>query len=297
MNLKYIVNEETNGATVKHILKNKLGLSTNLVNKLKRFGKIYKNSMPVYVNEVVKTNDIVEAIIDFDEDSENVVPEPIDIDILYEDDLLIALNKPANMVVHPTSLHTSGTMANALMHYFNSKNLNIKIRPVSRLDRDTSGIIVFAKNQYIQAVLTEQMQNNLFKKYYFGIVHGHVDQQKGTIDLPIERKPDSIMLRHVSPSGSPSVTHYEVIEYLNGATFLKFDLETGRTHQIRVHCQAIGHPLLGDTLYSDFSTDLISRQALHSGKVIFVHPHTKKNIELSAPLPDDMLNCLEILRK
>ena len=192
---------------------------------------------------------MLEALIEFDEHNEDIIPEKMDLDTIYEDDCLIAINKPPDMVVHPSVRHFTGTVANGLMHHLLSNGKRTLIRPVSRLDRDTSGIIVFALNPHVQNDLVRQMRCNSYQKEYLGIVHGAFPGSSGTIDLPIERLP-SIMLRHVSADGAPSVTHYEVIERYAGCSLLKFRLVTGRTHQIRVHCQASGHPLVGDTLYS-----------------------------------------------
>ncbi|MCX8129966.1 MAG: RluA family pseudouridine synthase [Clostridia bacterium] len=304
MILKYIVDEESSGKNVKYILKNKLDLSERLVKRLKYSSKVLCNSTPVYVNTIVKTGDIIEALVDFEEDCSDIIPEKIDMDIIYEDEFMIVLNKQSNIVVHPTSSHISGTIANAIMYYLSSKGISKKIRPVSRLDRDTTGIIIFAKNEYVQESLIRQMNNKLFSKEYIGVVYGNVYPCKGTINMPIGRKPDSIMLRHITPSGDHAVTHYETLELFPNATKLKFLLETGRTHQIRVHCQGIGHPLIGDTLYPPLSpvayemlNEYIGRQALHSHRVRFIHPFFKSEMDLLAPIPADMINLLEILRK
>ncbi len=297
MILRYTVKPEDMGQTVKHILKNELGLSERLVKKLKYSGKILCNTVPVRVIELVKAGDIIEADIDFIEDAPEIIPEDIDLDIIYEDDCLIAINKKPHIVVHPTCSHRSGTIANAIMRHMLKKGEFKKIRPVSRLDRDTSGVIIFAKNEFVQESLIRQMGNNSFKKEYIGIVHGIINTAAGTIDLPIERKPGSIMLRHTSPTGDRSVTHYKVLKHLNNSTYLKFDLETGRTHQIRVHCQAIGHPLIGDTLYSDIKTGLIGRQALHSYKVSFTHPFHNSKMDFLAQIPDDINSLIKILRQ
>jgi 23S rRNA pseudouridine1911/1915/1917 synthase len=176
------------------------------------------------------------------------------------------------------------------------------IRPVSRLDKDTSGIIIFALNPFVQERLIRQMHTGLYIKEYIGIVHGRMERTSGTIDLPIDRVPGSIMLRHVTPDGAPSITHYEVIEHFCDSAFLKFRLETGRTHQIRVHCQAVGHPLLGDTLYplpeyENAHSGLMARQALHSIRTAFVHPVTGSSVIIGSDIPDDIKKALEILRK
>lgn len=296
MNLKYIVDDSHAGKVLKTILKHELEISERLIKKLKYDGKILCNSVPVFVNTIVQSGDVIEVNIEFTEECDEVIPEKIEIDILYEDDYLIALNKQPNIVVHPTSSHPSGTVANAVMHHLLQKGICRKVRPVSRLDRDTTGIILFAKNQFVQEFLIRQMKDKIFSKEYIGVVVGNIPDEKGTINLPIERKPGSIMLRHTTPTGAPSITHYEVLARLNGATLLKFKLETGRTHQIRVHCQAIGHPLMGDTLYSNIPTPLIDRQALHSQRACFLHPHSRESFELIAPVPADINNLLEELR-
>jgi 23S rRNA pseudouridine1911/1915/1917 synthase len=305
MNLKlsYTASSEDEAKTVKLILKYRLGLSERLVKRLKYAGQVLCNSIPVYVDHRVKSGDIIEALVEFDEQNENIIPEEIGIEVIYEDDCLIAVNKQAGLVVHPTSYHPSGTIANALAFRQQQKGINSLIRPVSRLDRGTSGIIVFAANQYVQEKLIRQMSKGTYHKEYIGIVHGTIMEKKGRIERPIARKPGSIMLREVSEGGAPSATRYELIEALNNASCLRFELETGRTHQIRVHCQAIGHPLVGDTLYPSLyecadplETD-IDRQALHSFRTSFIHPLTGEPLELVAPLPVDILHTLEILRK
>ena len=302
MKLTYIVTDSDNSKSVKYILKSKLELSERLVKKLKYAGQILSNSIPVHINAPVYAGDIIEANIEFDEINDEIIPEKMDLDIIFEDDSIIALNKPPYMVVHPTSYHLTGTMANGVMHYLLGRGIRTRIRPVSRLDRNTSGIIIFALNQYVQEKLIKQMHSNSYLKEYVGIVHGNMKDASGVIDLPIERKPESIMLRHISPSGSPSVTRYEVIEHLNGSDFVKFILETGRTHQIRVHCQAVGHPLVGDTLYphlenNDVQLAPIDRQALHSCKTSFIHPASHNILELTVPIPADISRALEILKK
>lgn len=337
MIIQYTVDSADDGKVVKYILKTRMEISERLIKKLKFQSKIHLNKQPVFVNAVVKDKDVLEVELEYDEEEEDLVPQDIPIDIIYEDDCFIAINKVSGIVVHPTSLHVDGTLANAVAFHMMKKGIAKKIRPVIRLDRNTSGIILFAKNSFSQELLIRQMNSKTFLKEYIGIVNGIVKDTKGTFNLPIERKEGSIMLRHISPSGDKSITHFETIEVLSNASFLKFRLETGRTHQIRVHCQAIGHPLLGDTLYPylDVSQtpeifrnidgdkiyyeiengiptytppiaqnqnnhpalDIIERQALHSYRMEFIHPISKKTLELVAPIPKDINNALEILRK
>lgn len=303
MKLSYTAGSEDESKTVKMILKYRLGLSERLVKRLKYAGQVLCNSVPVHVDHRVRSGDIIDALVQFDEQNENILPEEIDIDVIYEDEYLIAVNKPAGLVVHPTAYHLSGTIANALAFRQRQQGKSSLIRPVSRLDRGTSGVIVFAANQYVQEKLIKQMANGSYRKEYIGVVHGNIMEKAGRIDLPIARKPGSIMLREISEGGSPSVTNYELIEALNNASCLRFELETGRTHQIRVHCQAIGHPIVGDTLYPplDGCAELpevnIGRQALHSFKTGLIHPLTGKPLDVTAPLPSDIMRLLEILRK
>ncbi|HOV25034.1 MAG TPA: RluA family pseudouridine synthase [Pseudobacteroides sp.] len=295
MILKYTVLPEDNGKKLKSILKNKMGLSERLIKRLKNNRKILVNSCLTYVNHDVSSGETVEVHIDFVETADEIVPEDVPIDIIYEDEYLIALNKQPGIVVHPTCSHPSRTIANGVMLHYLNNNEHKKIRPVSRLDRDTSGVIVFAKNEFIQQSLIKQMHENCYIKEYIGVVSGIVANTSGTIDLPIARKPGSIMLRHISEDGDRAVTHYTVLKHLKDATLLRFRLETGRTHQIRVHCQAIGHPLIGDTLYSDSNADnlLIGRQALHSIETVFTHPVFNSQIRLTASIPQDIKNLID----
>lgn len=297
MHFKYYVTPQDSGRTVKSILKTNFELSKNLIQKLKYRKKILCNEIPVYIDHIVKPGDVVEAYVDFKEKSSTIMPQKMDLAIIYEDDHLIALDKSAGIIVHPTSPKLHNTIANGLVYYFQEKDLGIKIRPVSRLDRDTTGVIVFAKNQFVQDKLIKQMDANQYHKEYIGIVHGYPVELSGTINLPIARSEGSTILREVSELGAPSITHYKTMEHLNDAAMMNFILETGRTHQIRVHCQAIGHPLIGDPLYSAITDTLISRQALHAHYVKFTHPVTDKIVEISSPLPNDMNELLTMLRK
>ncbi len=286
------------GKPLKYILKGSMKISERLIKKLKFQNKIYVNNEVVHVNYIVKENDQVRVELELEEDCEYIEPQAIPLDIIHEDNCLLVLNKQPGIVVHPTCSHPDSTIANGIVFYLKQKGISKKVRPVSRLDRETSGIIIFAKNQYTQEVLIKQMHSGIFEKEYLGIVQGIPSDKSGTINLPIDRKPGSIMLRHISETGAPSVTHYEVIESFpsNNAALLRFKLETGRTHQIRVHCQAMGFPIYGDTLYSENTDFLISRQALHSHITKINHPETHKEVVFQAELPVDMKMVLEIMR-
>ncbi len=292
MRLDYLVTEEFNGLKVYNILRGPMKVSGTMIKRLKKSGGILLNNAPVRTIDGVKTGDILTVIIDNNEGA-TITPENNLISVLYEDESFIAVDKPANMAVHPSAGHQTGTLAQAVLWYLIEQGLQTKIRPINRLDRDTSGITLFAKNAYIQDQLARQMKDNRVYKAYLGIVHGVFSPEKGTIRLPIARKEGSIMERVIDSSGYDSITHYETIKVHNDLSLVKFVLETGRTHQIRVHSKAMGHPLLGDGLYSDIVTNLIGRQALHSHQLSFDHPITGKRIELVSPLPEDMKRVLE----
>ena len=201
--------------------------------------------------------------------------------------ILLIINKPPNIPVHPSMLHFEDSLSNGIKYYFNQINLNRKIRPVNRLDKDTSGIVIFAKNDYMQECLVKQMKLGIFKKEYIALLEGNVDHNSDTINAPIARKDTSIIEREISNTGDIAITHYELLKNYNEYAYVKFILETGRTHQIRLHSKYIGHPILGDTLYGK-SSNLINRQALHAYKINFIHPIKYKKIEIISKPPKDI---------
>lgn len=279
--LKYNVTQIEEGSTITHILRDKLNISSRLLNKLKMNEKILVNDKPVFSNFIVHDGDLIKVKIDFEE-TDYIVAEEMNLEILYEDHYFLAVNKPAGIVVHPSANHLSGTLANGVKYYLNN---NKKIRAINRLDRDTSGIVLFAKNEYIQELMIKNVE---IEKEYIAIANGILKEKSGTIDKPIDRKYGSIMERCVSEEGQKAITHYEVIRELElNLSVIKLKLETGRTHQIRVHLAYLGVPILGDTLYGDES-ELITRQALHSYKMKFLHPISKENLFIYAPVPSDM---------
>ena len=283
--LKYIVDKDT---TVKDILLNKLDISSRLLKKLKLEQRIFCNGKNVWVNDKVSVGDEISVNITFEERNDKIKAQQGSLDILYEDDSLLIINKTGDMVVHPTCIHLDGTLANYVKYYLEEKGEFITTRFVNRLDRETSGIIIFAKNDYTQEVLSKQMQSGIFEKEYIAVVHGYIKEDSGTINLPIKRAPNSIMERITAEDGEVAITHFQVVKRLDDLSIVKLKLETGRTHQIRVHLKALGHPIVGDGLYSDIPTDLIKRQALHAYKVKFIHPITKENMEIISKVPEDM---------
>lgn len=287
MVLEYIVTDLSLYKTVRQVLKIEFNMSNRLISKLKLNKCILLNNKETYLDRLLSFGDIVLCNLDFQECSDNIVPCKIDLDIIYEDDALLVINKIPNIAVHPSILHYDNSLANGVKYYFNSIGLNKKIRPVNRLDKDTSGLVIFAKNEYIQECLIKQMQQNSFYKEYVALLCGNLENNCGKIEAPISRKENSIIERCINPSGDYALTYYELIKNYSNFCLVKFVLKTGRTHQIRVHSSYINHPILGDTLYGTTS-NLINRQALHCNKLCFTHPITKKELKLTAPIPFDM---------
>lgn len=291
MNLSYQIDKDEHYDNVLHVLKEQFFLSDRLITKLKKANKIYLNDLQTYTKKSLTVGDTVSVLIDFEEDNSNIVASNIPLNIIYEDDYLLVLNKPANIAIHPSILHFDNSLSNGVKFYFDKLGLKKKIRIVNRLDRNTSGIVIFAKNEYIQECLIKQMKTNEFKKEYLAIAKGILESKSGTLNFPIARKEGSIIERTVTSDGDSAITHYDVVKEFNNLSLVHIVLETGRTHQIRVHFSHIGHPILGDTLYGSPS-ELINRQALHSYKLTFIHPVTKKVLSLEAPLPNDIKNII-----
>ncbi len=288
MKLKYEIKESDTQKSIHTILKNELQISSRLLTKLIKHQKITINQTICNTKNIAKTNDLLEINFDFLEDNSNITPTQMNLDIIYEDEWMLIVNKPAGISIHPSCLHYTNSLSNGIKFYFDSIGLCKKIRPVNRLDLDTSGLVLFAKCAYIQESLIRQMHYQIFQKEYLGITQGFFEQKSGSIHLPIARKSGSIIERCIDKKhGQLAITHYKVIKEFHHSSFMQYRLETGRTHQIRVHMAAMGHPLLGDSLYGKKS-DLIARQALHSYKLTFVHPISKNLLTLKSPLPKDM---------
>ena len=291
LTMEYIIKKSDEN--ILQILKNKFGFSSNYIKYLKNKKLIFLNNNSVYINHPVKENDCLTIELLNDEESENIVPLDVNLDILYEDNFLLIVNKPSDMPIHPSLNHYYDSLSNAIKNYYLKNSYNFKIRPINRLDKDTSGIVLFAKYPFIQEQLSMQMKDNTFIKKYLAFVSGIFDPESGIIKLPIVRKDNSIIERTIDINNkdakAQASTIYKTIEYYenNNYSLVEFQLLSGRTHQIRVHSSYLGHPLIGDTLYGKAS-NLISRQALHCYYIEFIHPITKKRIIINSKLPIDM---------
>lgn len=281
--INYTIQE--NDKTVKGIMSENLNISARLSKRLELSNKIFLNDKAVKLNKAVFKGDILS--VEFIDEENEFAAINIPIDIIYEDSDLLVVNKPPYIVVHPTKSHQDNTIANGVAYYFKMHGIQKKVRLVNRLDMNTSGILIIAKNPYVHNELSNQMKLSSVDKFYYAIVEGVVEKEKGTVNEPIARlNPDDI-IRVVSPLGKECITHYEVQGRYNNMTLVKLKLETGRTHQIRVHMKHIGHPVLGDTLYGRES-ELIDRQALHCFEMKIIHPGTGRELILKSPLPEDM---------
>lgn len=284
--LKYNVCEKDVGKTVEIICKKEFQMSSKLLTKLKLDGKIYINGNVARSVDKVNINDIVIADVYEEDKSENIVPKNIELDIVYEDEFVLIVNKPRNMSIHPSIGNFDNTLANGVINHYIKNGEIHKFHSVNRIDKDTSGICVIAKNQFSHGVLSNQMKEKKFKRKYMAIVKGTLEDKEGIIDLPIARDENSAIKRIVNENGKNAVTCYKVLKEKNGLSLLDIHLKTGRTHQIRVHFSHIGNPLLNDWLYDDEVKD--GQHLLHSYYVEFYHPKTKEYLKFNIPLPDDM---------
>jgi 23S rRNA pseudouridine1911/1915/1917 synthase len=235
-----------------------------------------------------------------DPEASGLLPENIRLDVVYEDEWLLVINKPQGMVVHPAAGHRSGTMVNALLQHCAGQlsDLNGVVRPgiVHRIDKDTSGLILVVKNNQIHAAIADQIRRHAVRRTYVAVAHGRIISDQGTIDAPIGRDPKNRQRMAVVKDGKPSVTHFRVLRRFQSATYIEATLKTGRTHQIRVHLNYIGHPIIGDPVYSSGRPDYnLKGQALHARALAFIHPATNRLLELECPLPVYFADLLENL--
>lgn len=316
--LEYHIDATRQNATIKYFLKSK-GYSTQNLIALKKYPEgILLNGKATHVNQVLNAGDILTIHIIEDSPSEKIAPVELPLDIVYEDEDLMVIHKPAGMPIHPSVNNYDNSVANALAWYFQGQGIPFVFRCVNRLDRDTSGLTIIAKHMISAGILSDmvarkstdtklvtteadiigdnvenaQQKHQGIQREYLALVRGSITPPTGTINVPIGRKPGSVIERMVDfEHGERAITHYKVLEEHNGHSLVSLLLETGRTHQIRIHMKHIGFPLIGDYLYNP-DTEFISRQALHSHRLIFAHPITGKIMEFTAPLPEDMTKVL-----
>ncbi|WP_328802927.1 RluA family pseudouridine synthase [Saccharibacillus alkalitolerans] len=299
------MSERENGWTLKTLLHNRLGVSRKLTSRLKMTERgIMLNGKRVYISVHLKPGDIVELRMER-EVSDDILPEKMPLDILYEDRDLLIVNKAAGVIVHPTHGHYTGTLANGVVHHWRERGEQVRFRPVHRLDRETSGVLAIAKNPYVHQHISEQMIAGTVDKTYRAFVHGYPQPENGRVEGPIDRDPDNPHIRIVTSSGYSAATRYRTLErYLQArASLIELELESGRTHQIRVHMTHIGCPLLGDEMYKyapdapltpdEFASsqtldEKIGRQALHAFRLAFVHPLSGERLTFEAPFPPDL---------
>ena len=283
------------------------GISKSQWKRVKHTGDFHCNGLPAHgKHTIVHTGDVLTFESEKPPNPAKfpVLPEHTALDIRYEDDDLLAINKPADMLVHPLYVHPSGTLANYILGYYEEKHLPYRFHPLHRLDRDTTGLVLIAKRPELQHMLTKHGTIKLFHREYLAIACGKLPARESWIDAPLGRKPASTVEQAIVPEeagGKPARTHYTVIASCDATeahpalSLVRLALETGRTHQIRVHLASLGCPLLGDDLYGDASP-LIGRQALHAERLTFQHPITKQDIVITAPPPSDFQRILSLFR-
>lgn len=288
---QYLITAQENGQTVERYLRQK-GYSRHILTHLKRTENgILCNGIWAYTSHQLHSGDLLEIRLLEDTSSENILPRNIPFSIIFEDEDILVINKPANTPIHPSQGNHENTLANGIAWYFSQQNQPFVYRCINRLDRDTTGLLILAKNMLSGAILSTMMRERKISRTYRAIVWGH-PPASGTIDLPIGRKEGSTIERTIDPKhGDSAITHFRTLQTYDRYSLIELRLETGRTHQIRVHMTASGHPLLGDTLYNPQGEPLIHRQALHSWKLEFTHPITGKSLSFQANLPSDM-QCL-----
>lgn len=289
--LTWKIDSNEEGILVREFLKEQNISKTALTDIKFHGGKIIVNEKEVTVRYKLSEGDILKVIFPEEKPSEGVAGEEIPLEILYEDEYLLVINKPSGMNTIPSREHPSGSLANALVGYYNKIGLISTSHIVTRLDRDTSGIVLVAKYRHIHHLLSKQQKSGLVKRTYEAFAEGFFMQRQGKIEEPIARKSNSIIEREVNPNGQYACTYYKVIKEYSSFSHVQLQLETGRTHQIRVHLSYLGHPLLGDNLYGG-DTSIMKRQALHCCKLVFFHPFQKKDMEFRSEMPEDMRKLL-----
>lgn len=289
--IQYKIEEQHNGKCISMFLKEKEYSRAVIIELKKTKTGIQKNGTWAGVNEILITGDILEICLTEKGSSENIVSRELQLDILYEDEDILVVNKPYDTPIHPSVNNYNNTLANGVVHYYQQQNKPYIFRCINRLDRDTTGVTILAKNLISASILSKRMKERGLSRTYVAFVEG-ITKEEGTIDLPIGREEGTIIKRKIDEKeGKHAVTHYCKLEELQvegkAVSVVALQLETGRTHQIRVHMASIGHPLLGDFLYNE-SNHMLTRQALHAASCAFYHPITGEYKRITAPLPKDM---------
>ena len=292
--LDWEIKSSSAGKLIRHFLKEHEISKTALTDIKFKGGKILVNGQEENVRYILKVNDLLKVIFPPEESSDGLKGEEIPLDILYEDEYLLIVNKPANMNTIPSREHPAGSLANALVGYYQLRGILATAHIVTRLDRDTSGIVLIAKHRHVHHLMSKQQKAGKVNRMYEALASGGFFEDQGTVNRPIGRRSDSIIKREVREDGQYACTHYRVIQRFKGCTHIELRLETGRTHQIRVHMAYLGHPLLGDDLYGG-ERSIIQRQALHCKKLTFFHPFKETEMSLEAPMPHDMISILKRL--
>lgn len=293
------ITEDEAGTRLDRIITmNRPEISRTQIQQWIKDGDIVVNDQIVKPNYRVRENDLI--IINEPEPEElNIIAEDLKLDIIYEDQDVLIVNKPRGMVVHPAKAHASGTLVNGLMYHCKDlSGINGVLRPgiVHRTDKDTSGLLVVAKNDKAHVSLVDQLVDRSVKRVYLALVHGHIPHNNGTIDAPIGRDEIDRQKMTVTDRGKEAITHFKVRERFNDYTLVECELETGRTHQIRVHMEYIGHPLIGDPKYGPKNTIPFGGQVLHAGTLGFMHPGTNEYVEFTVQPPEDFQNLLNEIR-
>lgn len=290
--IDYLIEAEDDGLRIELYLKRKGYSHQNIVSIKHMPESVLLNGIFSYMNQTLHTGDILTIQISETQSSEKIPPVNLPLPIVYEDEDIIVINKPAGMPIHPSLNNYTNSMANALAWYYQEQGKPFIFRCSNRLDRDTSGLTVVAKHLVSGNILSSMVARREFHREYLAIVRGSVTPRSGTIKAPLARKEGTIIERTVDwERGETAITHYQVQEEKNGHSLVSLRLETGRTHQIRIHMKYLGFPLIGDYLYNP-DMEYMTRQALHSHRIAFMHPITGKPMEFTAPLPEDMASVL-----